>query len=201
MPDPQRGKIPGPAMKVPVIDNGGQWTHREYRVLRDLGADSRIVPNETPFEALDADAIVLSGGALSLEGRNDPLGAVGGWIDRAEVPVLAICVGHQFLARHFGGEVGRAAAPEFGRVRLDIDRPTDRLFGGLPGQLTVWASHNDQVTRLPEGWSALAHSAACPVEAMAHPTRPIWGVQFHPEVEHTEHGREIFSNFLAVARR
>jgi GMP synthase (glutamine-hydrolysing) len=188
-------------MKVPVIDNGGQWTHREYRVLRDLGADSRIVANDTPYEALDADAIVLSGGALSLEGRDDPLGAVGGWIDRAEVPVLAICVGHQFLARHFGGAVERASAPEFGRVRLDIDRPTDRLFGGLPAQLTVWASHNDQVTRLPEGWSGLAHSAACPVEAMAHPTRPIWGVQFHPEVEHTEHGREIFANFLDVARR
>ncbi|HEV2166493.1 MAG TPA: GMP synthase subunit A [Thermoplasmata archaeon] len=188
-------------MKVPVIDNGGQWTHREYRVLRDLGAESRIVPNETPLEELDADAIVLSGGALSLEGREDPLGAVSGWIDRVEVPVLGICVGHQFLGRHFGGYVERASAPEFGRVRLDVDRPQDRLFEGIPPHLTVWASHNDQVTRLPEGWSALAHSDACPVEAMAHPTRPIWGVQFHPEVEHTEHGRRVFENFLAAARR
>jgi GMP synthase (glutamine-hydrolysing) len=187
-------------LRVPVVDNGGQWTHREYRVLRDLGVDSRIIPNSTPFESLDADAVVLSGGALSLEGRNDPLGAVGDWIDRVEVPVLAICVGHQFLARHFGGSVGRSDAPEFGRVRLAVDRPSDPLFTGIPQQITVWASHNDQVTQVPEGWSALAHSEACPVEAMAHPTRPIWGVQFHPEVEHTEHGRRMFQNFLTAVR-
>ena len=87
-------------MKVPVIDNGGQWTHREWRVLRDLGAESRIVPNTTPFAELDADAVVLSGGALSLEGSTAPLGRVDDWIDTATVPVLAICVGHQFVGRH-----------------------------------------------------------------------------------------------------
>ncbi len=188
-------------MKVPVVDNGGQWTHREYRVLKELGAESRIVPNDTPYEELDADAIVLSGGALSLEGRHDPLGAVDGWIDRASVPVLGICVGHQFLARHFGGSVTRAPSPEFGRVALELDRPEHPLFVGIPPALTVWASHSDQVTRLPAGWSGLAHSPACAVEAMAHPARPIFGVQFHPEVEHTEHGRTLLANFLATARR
>ena len=188
-------------MKVPVIDNGGQWTHREWRVLRDLGAETRIVPNTTPFEELDADGIVLSGGALSLEGTDSPLGAVDGWIDRAAVPILAICVGHQFLARHFGGKVGRAGAPEFGSVELTVDRPDHPLFAGLPSRLKVWASHNDQVVEPPPGWSVLAHSPACVVEAMAHPSRPIWGVQFHPEVEHTEGGQEIFRHFLSVCRR
>jgi len=187
-------------MIVPVIDNGGQWTHREWRVLRDLGADSRIVPNTTAFERLDADGIVLSGGALSLEGSDSPLGAVDEWIDRTPVPVLAICVGHQFLARHFGGRVERGA-PEFGSVELTVDRPDDPLFHGLPRQLHVWASHNDQVVTPPPGWSILAHSPACAVEAMASPTRPIWGVQFHPEVEHTEGGREIFRHFLDACRR
>lgn len=188
-------------MKVPVIDNGGQWTHREYRVLRDLDAESRIVPNTTPYEDLDADAIVLSGGALSLEGTDTPLGRVAEWIDRVPVPVLGICVGHQFLARHFGGRVAKGTTPEFGRVELTVDRPEHPLFRGLGPRLNVWASHNDSVVVLPPGWEVLAHSSACPVEAMAHPTRPIWGVQFHPEVEHTEGGRELFRHFLDLARR
>ncbi len=188
-------------MRIPVVDNGGQWTHREWRVLRDLGADTRIVPNTTPFESLEAEGVVLSGGALSLEGTNTPLGAVGDWIDRAPFPILAICVGHQFLGRHFGGRVAHSAVPEFGSVELTVDRPDHPLFAGLPPSLTVWASHNDQVVEVPRGWSVLAHSAACPVEAMAHPDRPIWGVQFHPEVEHTQGGQEIFRHFLEACRR
>ncbi len=187
-------------MKVPVIDNGGQWTHREWRVLRDLGAESRIVPNSTPYADLDADGVVLSGGALSLEGSTAPLGAVDAWIDAVPVPVLAICVGHQFVGRHFGGTVGRGG-PEFGAVELTVDRPEHPMFAGLPGRFKVWASHNDQVVQPPTGWPVLAHSSACPVEAMAHPTRPIWSVQFHPEVEHTEGGREIFRHFLEACRR
>ena len=188
-------------MKIPVLDNGGQWTHREWRVLRDLGADTRIVPNTTPFEQLDADGVVLSGGALSLEGTDAPLGRVGDWIDSGKVPVLAICVGHQFLARHFGGRVERASAPEFGSVELTVDRADHPIFAGLPPHLKVWSSHNDQVSVPPPGWSVLAHSTACPVQAMSHPTRAIWGLQFHPEVEHTEGGREMFRHFLDVCHR
>ncbi|HYK93855.1 MAG TPA: GMP synthase subunit A [Thermoplasmata archaeon] len=187
-------------MKIPVLDNGGQWTHREYRVLRDLGVESRIVPNTTPLEELDADGIVLSGGALSLEGADTPLGRVAEWIDRAPVPVLGICVGHQFLGRHFGGTVQRGD-PEFGRVDLTVESTAHPLFTGLPAQFRVWASHNDQVVRLPPGWVGLARSPTCPFEAMAHPDRPIFGVQFHPEVEHTEHGREILERFVGVCRR
>jgi GMP synthase (glutamine-hydrolysing) len=188
-------------MKIPVVDNGGQWTHREYRVLRDLGVESRIVPNTEPYESLDADGIVLSGGALSLEGSDTPLGRVGEWIDHATVPVLGICVGHQFLGRHFGGRVALAPSPEFGRVELVVDAPDHPLFEGLPPRFSVWASHNDQVETPPPGWRLLAHSPSCAVEAMAHPERPIWGVQFHPEVEHSEHGTELFRRFLALCRR
>jgi GMP synthase (glutamine-hydrolysing) len=187
-------------VRIPVLDNGGQWTHREWRVLRDLGVETSIVPNTTPFSDLRADGIVLSGGALSLEGTNDPLGRVGEWIDTVDVPVLAICVGHQYLGRHFGGKVVRAA-PEFGSVDLVVDRPDHPLFTGLPDRLRVWANHNDEVAEAPPGWSVLAHSSACAVEAMAHPSRRIWGVQFHPEVEHTEGGREIFRHFVDACRR
>lgn len=187
-------------MKIRVLDNGGQWTHREWRVLRDLGAETTILPNTTPFERMDADGVVLSGGALSLEGTNAPLGVVSGWIGTSPVPVLAICVGHQFLGRHFGGRVVRGAA-EFGAVDLTVDRPDDPLFAGLAPRLRVWGNHNDHVASPPPGWAVLAHSVSCPVEAMRHPDRPIWGVQFHPEVEHSEGGTEIFRHFLDACRR
>lgn len=183
-------------MRIPVVDNGGQWTHREWRVLRDLGIETEIVPNTMPLEAMRADGVVLSGGALSLEGTATPLGEVSKWIDGAKVPVLGICVGHHFLGRHFGGTVARGA-PEFGSIEVTRDAPADPLFSGLPPRFTAWASHNDQVVELPPGWTLLAHSSACKVEAMAHPTRPIWGVQYHPEVEHTEHGTELFRRFVA----
>ena len=186
-------------MRVAVVDNGGQWTHREWRVLRDLGVESEIVANTTPLEAMHADGVVLSGGALSLEGTNTPLGRVAEWIDTATVPVLGICVGHQFLGRHFGGQIARGA-PEFGRVELTVDRPDHPLFRGLSSPFHVWASHNDHVVLPPKGWTTLAHSPGCPIEAMAHPTRPIWSVQFHPEVEHTEHGTELFRRFLELCR-
>ena len=187
-------------MRIPVVDNGGQWTHREYRVLRDLGAESRIVPNTEPFESLEADGIVLSGGALSLEGTAT-LGRVAEWIDAVEVPVLGICVGHQFLGRHFGARVEKAPAPEFGRVEVVVDAPEHPLFAGLPSPLKAWASHNDQLIEPPPQWRLLAHSQNCAVQGMAHPTRPIWGVQFHPEVEHTEHGREMLRRFVELCRR
>jgi GMP synthase (glutamine-hydrolysing) len=188
-------------VKVPVIDNGGQWTHREYRVLRDLGVETEIVPNTQPIAPGSADGVVLSGGALSLEGKNAPLGVVGEWIDSFDGGVLGICVGHQFLGRHFGGTVARAKAPEFGRVGVEVDRPDHPIFAELPAHLTVWSSHNDHVVRLPDRWVGLAHSASSPFQAMAHPTRPIIGVQFHPEVEHTVGGVTIFRNFLKVCQR
>ncbi|MFG1530131.1 MAG: GMP synthase subunit A [Thermoplasmata archaeon] len=181
-------------MRIVVIDNGGQWTHREWRVLRDLGADARILPNTQAPADLDADGYVLSGGALSL-GGSETLGRVAEWIDGVTVPVLGICAGHHFLARHFGGTVARGA-PEFGRVDLTLDLPEHPLVEGFPNPWPVWASHNDQVVRPPAQWRILAHSATCAVEAMAHPSRPFFGVQFHPEVEHTVRGTELFARFL-----
>ncbi len=141
-------------MRIPVLDNGGQWTHREWRVLRDLGAETRIVPNTTPLSELHADGVVLSGGALSLEGTDDPLGRVGEWIDTVDVPVLAICLGHEYLGRHFGGKLLRSS-PEFGSVDLQVDRRTTRSSrGSRPdsgcGRTTTTRSRR----RLPAGRSS-----------------------------------------------
>ncbi|MCL4324324.1 MAG: GMP synthase subunit A [Candidatus Thermoplasmatota archaeon] len=188
-------------MRVPVIDNGGQWTHREYRVLRDLGVETEILPYTTPFEKLRADGIVLSGGTQNLEGTTEGLGEEGTYLDMSRVPVLAICVGHQFMATHFGGKVARAASPEFGRVSVKLETDSSPLFLGVPPSFVAWGSHNNEVSEVPAQFRTVATSETCRVEAMVHDTRPLFGLQFHPEVEHTEHGERIFQNFLALCHR
>ncbi len=188
-------------MKVYVVDNGGQWTHREYRVLRDLGVESKIVPNTVASSELDnIDGLVLSGGAPSIVSELDKLGNVGEFIDDHDYPILGICVGAQFIALHFGGEVGPGTHPEFGRTEITFHK-TDRIFQGLPSVITAWENHNDEVKSLPESFVVLAGSRTCRIQAFEHGTRPIYGVQFHPEVEHTQYGREIFQNFLNSCKR
>ncbi len=186
-------------MKVYVIDNGGQWTHREWRVLRYLGADAEIVANDVPFERIkDADAIVLSGGAPRV-GMQERLGNVDEYLAKADFPVLGICAGHQYMARFFGGECKEARYPEYGKIEIEIIEH-DEIFEGLPSHITVWESHNDEVTKLPENFILLASSSYCKVQAMRHKKKPFFGLQFHPEVEHTQFGMEIFKNFLKEAK-
>ena len=185
-------------MKVYVVDNGGQWTHREWRVLKYLGVDTRIVPNTTPFDDIsDVDALVLSGGAPSVASDTGRMGNNGEYLDKAEFPILGICAGMQFMSEHFGGKLGPGNIPEFGKVELKIVSHGD-LFRGLPSEFNVWASHNDEVKEIPPGFEITAESQTCRVEAIRSLTRPLFGVQFHPEVENTENGPEIFRNFLDI---
>lgn len=185
-------------MKVYVVDNGGQWTHREWRVLKYLSVDTSIVPNTTPFDAIaDADGLVLSGGAPRVGLDAEKMGRNGEYLDRARVPILGICAGHQFMASHLGGKAAPSKVPEFGKARLTVTR-ADELFEGLPRSFEVWESHNDEVSVVPAGFEVLANSPNCAVQAMRAIDRPLFGLQFHPEVEHTQFGSEIFRNFLRV---
>ena len=187
-------------MKVYVVDNGGQWTHREWRVLRYLGCDAEIVSNITPPEKLrDADALVLSGGAPRISMETFKLGRVGEYLDTMEIPILGICVSHQYIAIHFGGSAGPAEVPEYGKTEIEIWDEND-LFQGLPDKIVVWESHNDEVKEVPENLHILASSKHCRVQAIKHRSKPIYGVQFHPEVEHTQFGYEIFKNFLKLCK-
>ena len=189
-------------LKIYVIDNGGQWTHREWRVLKYLGVQTHILPNTTPYDILvekKVDGIVLSGGAPRI-GLKDPLGRCGEYLENADFPILGICAGHQFIARFFGGKVEPAVVPEFGRVDLIIDKKHE-LFSEVPRKSVVWSSHNDEVTLVPEEFDVLAHSNACEVQAIAHREKPIFGLQFHPEVEHTEYGVQVFKNFVKICER
>ncbi|MEM0449791.1 MAG: GMP synthase subunit A [Methanomassiliicoccales archaeon] len=185
-------------MKVYVVDNGGQWTHREWRVLKYLKVETKIIPNTTPFEELeDVDALVLSGGAPRVAVESARMGNNGEYLEKAHFPILGICAGMQFMALHFGGATAPAKVPEFGKTTLYVDEE-DELFLGLPRSFTVWESHNDEVSLLPPGFRILAHSDNCKIEAFRMESRPFYGLQFHPEVENTEYGYEIFRNFLKV---
>jgi len=183
-------------MRVYVVDNGGQWTHREWRVLKYLKVETKIIPNTTPFDQIgQVDALVLSGGAPDVASEAGRMGNNGEYIDKADFPILGICAGMQFMATHFGGSTGPAVRAEFGRTRLYVDEE-DQLFRGVPREFDVWGSHNDEVKTVPEGFEVLAHSDTCRVEAMCSSKRPLYAVQFHPEVENTDHGMDIFRNFL-----
>lgn len=186
-------------VRIDVVDNGGQWTHREWRMLRDLEIETNIIPNTTPIEKIEADGLILSGGAPRVGEDIPKLGLTGEYLDKLQIPILGICVGHQFMALHFGGSAGPSKVPEFGKAGLIVTEHDD-LFKGLPERFTIWVSHNDEITKLPEGFINLAHSKDCAVQAMKHQTRPLYGVQFHPEVEHTEYHYEIFTNFIEVVK-
>ncbi|UCE92062.1 MAG: GMP synthase subunit A [Methanobacteriota archaeon] len=186
-------------MRILVVDNGGQWTHREWRVLRDLGIETAIVPNTSPPESIDAHGIVLSGGSPRVGLDGEAMGLCGEYMDKLGIPVLGICAGHQHMAIHFGGEAAPSATPEFGKTLVNLV-DEDVLFKGFPKKFVAWESHHDEITVLPKEFRLLASSDTCKVQAMRHNTRPLFGLQFHPEVEHTENGHEIFQAFLDVCR-
>ena len=180
-----------------VVDNGGQWTHREYRVLRELGIGVSIIPNETPKEkVVDADAIVLSGGSLSISIEDYRVGNLAEYLHIGK-PVLGICFGMQFITDHFGGSCAPAEVPEFGPVRINVIKKDD-IFNGVPESFIAWENHNDEVKET--SLEVLASSENCKVQAVKHPELPIYGLQFHPEVEHTQYGRRIFENFIDIVR-
>ncbi|MCK5260924.1 MAG: GMP synthase subunit A [Thermoplasmatales archaeon] len=188
-------------VRIYVIDNGGQWTHREWRTLRDIDVDTKIFPNTTPFEELDnenIDGLVLSGGAPSVA-LESKLGNCTEYLEKAYFPILGICAGHQFMAQFFGGEAAPSKVPELGKIELTLLKD-DMLFEGVPKKSIVWESHNDEVSVLPKTFEVLGESESCKIQAMRHKEKPFYGLQFHPEVEHTEYGEQIFKNFVNMCK-
>ena len=186
-------------MVIDVIDNGGQWTHREWRMLRYLGVETKIIPNNTPIDELrELDGLILSGGAARV-GLTGELGNCAEYLS-LEVPILGICAGHQFMARHYGGDAGEAPKPEFGAATISLVGDGGPLFQGTPSEQTVWESHNDEVTKIPPGFIAVAQSESCKVQAMQNEDLNRFGLQFHPEVNDTEYGSSIFENFVSICK-
>ena len=185
--------------KIYVVDNGGQWTHREWRTLKYLNVDTKIIKNTIKFSEIfneKVDGLVLSGGSprIGLEGS---LGNCGEILDKSEIPIIGICAGHQFIARHYGGRVEPSKIPEFGKVELIIYE-NDSILKNINKKSIVWESHNDEITKMPDGFINLAKSENCKIQIIKHKNKPIYGFQFHPEVEHTEFGIQFFKNFIEI---
>jgi GMP synthase (glutamine-hydrolysing) len=185
-------------VRVHVVDNGGQWTHRIWRVLREIGCDSKIVANTRPVDEIEADALVLSGGAPRIAWESPKLGKCIDYLQYFDGPILGICVGLQLMVLHCGGKAGPSEVPEYGLAKVRIVEEDD-LFKGLPKEFLVWESHNDEVKET-NGFTVLAVSENCSVQAVKHLEKRYYGVQFHPEVNNTEHGEEILRNFVSVVQ-
>lgn len=181
--------------RIVVVDNHGQFTHLEGRALRDLGIDTDIVDNDTPPADIDADGLVLSGGP-----DIDRIGRCPDYIGM-DVPVFGICLGMQVIADELDGEVGAGEYGGYADVTVRIEASDDPLVGSLAPETRVWASHADEVKIVPEGFQRTASSDVCGVEAMSDTARHLYGVQWHPEVAHTERGEEVFENFRAICER
>lgn len=137
--------------------------------------------------------IYITGGPSSVYAENAPLCNME--VFELGVPVLGICYGAQLLAQHFGGEVGSLGVSEYGGVTMDAD-VTSPLFDGVAKTTTVWMNHNDSVKKLPDGFIGLASTKNCPYAALSNADKGLYGIQFHPEVRHSECGFAVLKNFV-----
>ncbi|PSP74258.1 GMP synthase [Halobacteriales archaeon QS_3_64_16] len=185
--------------RIDVVDNHGQFTHLERRALNDIGVDCGILENTTPPKEIDADGLVLSGGPGSA-GEGKTGGRCEEYLD-LDVPVLGICLGMQIMAAGREGSVGPGEYGGYADVTVEITDSGDPLVGSLVPETRVWTSHADQVKDLPPGFACTARSEICGIEAMSDDSETLYGVQWHPEVAHTEEGIEVFENFQAICEQ
>lgn len=177
-----------------VLDFGSQYSQLIARRIRDLGVYSELVPHNAPLSKLKkAKGIILSGGPASVYAKGAP--QINKKVFGLGIPVLGICYGLQLIAHTMGGKVEPAERREYGPARIKVKGKKD-LFRRLPGNLDVWMSHGDHVTRLPRGFQDTAGTSNAPHAAFAHHGKRIFGIQFHPEVSHTPRGNDILSNFV-----
>ena len=181
---------------VLVVDFGAQYAQLIARRVREAHVYSEIVPRTTPVADILArrpKAIILSGGPASVHVDGAP--DIDHGIYDAGVPMLGICYGAQLLARDLGGEVRKTGSGEYGRTELHVEG-SSLLLADLPVEQVVWMSHGDSITSPPDGFAVTARTDGVPVAAFEDRDRGVYGVQFHPEVAHTERGMEILKAFL-----
>ncbi len=179
-----------------ILDFGAQYSQLIARRVREAKVYCEIIPynyNIQKIKEKNPEGIILSGGPASVYVDNAPKADPA--IFELGVPVLGICYGGQFIAQTFGGKVTRADSREYGRIKLDIINEKE-LFKDIEQDTLCWMSHTDYIEKCPEGFEITAKSNTCPVAAMKNEEKKIYAVQFHPEVEHTEKGKEIINNFL-----
>ena len=183
--------------KIIVLDFGSQYNQLITRRIREFGVFSELLPNDTSAADIQAEGnvkgIIFSGGPHSVYAEGaftiDPA------IFELGIPILGICYGMQLTTHLLGGKVESANKREYGRSMLDVHQRETGLFAGLDSHEKVWMSHGDLIVQVPEGFSVTASNDHCPVAAFENPARQIYGVQFHPEVRHSEHGNDLLRNF------
>lgn len=179
-----------------ILDFGSQFTQLIARRIRESKVFSRIVPYNISIEAIkehNPKGLILSGGPMSVYDKNAPV--PNKEIFKLGLPILGVCYGMQLITDIFGGKVGKGKDREYGRAELFIDNNRD-LFANLPTNLTCWMSHGDEIQKAPPGFSILAHTLNAPIAAIGNRSKNIYGVQFHPEVIHTQRGINILQNFV-----
>jgi GMP synthase (glutamine-hydrolysing) len=183
-----------------VLDFGGQYCHLIGRRIREHGVYSEIVPHDISPEEIKAlnqkfnvKGMIFSGGPSSVYELNAP--KLHPHILDVNLPILGLCYGHQLLAQITEGRVEPATCKEYGIAQVSIDKPVG-VLDGLSEKEQVWMSHGDTVMNPPPEFESLAHTENCPVAAFRHKTKPIYGLQWHPEVIHTEKGMRMLQNFI-----
>jgi GMP synthase (glutamine-hydrolysing) len=183
--------------QIVILDFGSQYTQVIARRIRECNVYSVIVRYDTPAKELAELApsgLILSGGPASVYAKDAPLPDRG--IFKLNIPILGICYGLQLLAQYLGGKVEPGLRREFGKGTLHVKDSFCPLFANLPETLQVWNSHGDKLTRLPKGFKSVAVTENSDYAAIESQDRRIFGLQFHPEVVHTPHGREVIANFV-----
>jgi GMP synthase (glutamine-hydrolysing) len=183
-----------------VLDFGGQYCHLIGRRIRELGVYSEIVahdikPEEIKLlnEKFNVKGLIFSGGPASVYEANAP--KPNHQILNLEMPILGLCYGHQLIAKMVEGKVAPAKQKEYGIAYVTVDKPLG-VLKGLNRKERVWMSHGDTVFALPSDFEVLAHTENCPVAAFKHKEKPIYGLQWHPEVIHTKNGMQMLRNFV-----
>jgi len=183
--------------KILVIDFGGQYNQLVARRVRECNVYCEIYSYKTPLEkikAMNPKGIILTGGPNSCYEEGAP-GCTKEFFEIG-VPILGLCYGAQLMQHVLGGKVESAPVREYGKTKTYIDGSKDGLFNGLEDSTVVWMSHFDYISKLGPGFEVVAHTDDCPVAACQDTERGLYGIQFHPEVLHTEKGKEILFNFV-----
>ncbi len=189
-------------MIIPAANIGGQYNHMITRCLQELGVKSELVPlsiTEKELNDMGASGFVMGGGPQRIGSEIKKLGNLPNVIKSLKIPMLGMCVSHQLMAIVFGGKAGPAKSPEYGPVKIFVD-DADEILKGIDKTFNTWEAHNDEVLVLPENFNILAHSEKCKIQAMKHVKLPIFGLQFHPEVDDTKNGKKIFKNFIEICK-
>ena len=182
--------------KILVLNFGGQYDQLIVRRVREMGVYAELHECDEAIEDIDTTnlaGIILTGGPQSVTDADSP--RADEKIFALGVPILGICYGHQYINHHFGGEVETPSLAEYGKTQLEVDNKS-KLFENLPKESIIWMNHKDRISEIAQGFEVTAKTANTDVAAMENLDKKIYSVQFHPEVVHSEYGREILENFV-----